>query len=265
MAVKSPPPSFPATLTTSFGPAVTRGPPAEGALTPTSPEPVTAAASKPVQGEEGGQQLSSRHKSLSVSRNPLPVLSPQSASIFAPSPLTSAHPPPEFLWTGIWTAPPSARLPLGPPIRRRENCQTSRQSVNFKLHCTPTNLDPYREALAERFPLRLAVRRDVRHGGGGGGGSDGDGAVGDVLAGRPVYLGVGRLDGRREGFHAVDALGGIGQARLGADARPRAGAPVHVGILRRFGAALSRDGDEGFGRRGPRRDRGRRLLVGGDA
>lgn len=105
----------------------------------------------------------------------------------------------------------------------------------------------------------------MRHGGGGGGGSDGDGAVGDVLAGRPVYLGVGRLDGRREGFHAVDALSGIGQARLGADARPRAGAPVHVGILRRFGAALSRDGDEGFGRRGPRRDRGRRLLVGGDA
>lgn len=105
----------------------------------------------------------------------------------------------------------------------------------------------------------------MRHGGGGGGGSDGDGAVGDVLAGRPVYLGVGRLDGRREGFHAVDAFSGIGQARLGADPCPRAGAPVHVGILRRFGAALSRDGDEGFGRRGPRRDRGRRLLVGGDA
>lgn len=110
------------------------GPPAEGALTPTSPEPVTAAASKPVQGRAGGQQLSSRHKSLSVSRNPLPVLSPQSASVFsfAPSPLTSAHPPPEFLWTGIWTAPPLALLPLGPPIRWREDCQTPRHSVSFK-------------------------------------------------------------------------------------------------------------------------------------
>lgn len=262
MAVKSPPPTFPATLTTSFGPAVARGPPAEGALTPTSPEPGTAAAGKPVQ---GGQQLSSPHKSLSVSRHPLPVLSPQSASVFsfAPSPLTIAHPPPEFLWTGIWTAPPLALLPPGPPVGRRKTVKLLAAASISSPHCASTNLDPYREALAERFPLRLAVRRDVRHGRGGGG--DGYGAVGDVLAGRPVHLSVGRLDGRREGFHAVDAFGGIGQARLGADARPRAGAPVHVGILRRFGAALGRDGDERFRRRGPRRDRGRRLLVGGDA
>lgn len=105
----------------------------------------------------------------------------------------------------------------------------------------------------------------MRHGRGGGGGSDGYGAVGDVLAGRPVHLSVGRLNGCREGFHAVDAFGGIGQARLGADTCPWARAPVHVSILRRFGAALSRDGDERFGRGGPRWHGGRRLLVGGDA
>lgn len=105
----------------------------------------------------------------------------------------------------------------------------------------------------------------MRDGRGGGGGSDGDGAVGDVLAGGAVHLSVGRLDGRRQGLHAVNALRGVGQARLGADARPRAGAPVHVGVLGRLGAALGRDGYEGFGRGGARRDRGRCLLVGGDA
>lgn len=94
-----------------------------------------------------------------------------------------------------------------------------------------TNLDPYREALAERFPLRLAVCRDVRDSRGGGRGSDGDGAVGDVLAGGAVHLSVGRLYGCGEGLHAVDALRGVGQAGLGADASPRAGAPVHVGVL----------------------------------
>lgn len=125
----------------------------------------------------------------------------------------------------------------------------------------PTDLDPDGEALAERLPLRLAVGGDVRDGGGG----DGDGAVGHVLAGRAVHLSVGRLYRGGQGLHAVDALRGVGEARLGADAGPRAGAPVHVGVLSGLGAALRRDGYEGFGRGGPRRDRGRRFLVGGDA
>lgn len=123
-----------------------------------------------------------------------------------------------------------------------------------------THLDPDGEAFAERVPLRLAVRR--RHGGGG---RDGDGAVGDVLAGGAVHLRVGRLDGGRQRLHAVDALGGVGQARLGADAAAGARAAVHVRVLGRLGAALGRDGDEGLGGRGPGRDRRRRLLVGGDA
>lgn len=105
----------------------------------------------------------------------------------------------------------------------------------------------------------------MRDGRGGGGGSDGDGAVGDVLAGGAVHLSVSRLYGCCQGLHAVDALRGVGQARLGADARPRAGAPVHVGILGGLGAALGRDGYEGFGRGGPWWDWGRCLLVGGDA
>ena len=105
----------------------------------------------------------------------------------------------------------------------------------------------------------------MRDGRGGGGGSDGDGAVGDVLAGGAVHLSVSRLYGCRQGLHAVDALRGVGQARLGADARPRAGAAVHVGVLGRLGAALRRDGDEGFGRGGAWWDGGRRFLVGGDA
>ncbi len=104
--------------------------------------------------------------------------------------------------------------------------------------------------------------RDSR---GGGSGSDCDGTVGDVLAGGAVHLSISRLDGCRQGLHAVDALCGVGQARLGADARPGAGAPVHVGILGRLSAALGCDGYEGFGWRGPWRDWGRCLLVGGDA
>lgn len=101
--------------------------------------------------------------------------------------------------------------------------------------------------------------------GGGGGGRDGDGAVGDVLTGRAVNLGVGRLYGCGQSLHAVDALRGVGQTGLRHDARPRAGAPVHVRVLRRLRAALGCDGDEGFGRGGSRWDWGGRLLVGGDA
>lgn len=56
--------------------------------------------------------------------------------------------------------------------------------------------------------------------GGSGSGSDGYGAVGDVLAGGTVHLSVGRLYGCREGLHAVNALSGVGQACLGADACP---------------------------------------------
>ncbi len=104
--------------------------------------------------------------------------------------------------------------------------------------------------------------RDCR---GGGGGSDGDGAVGDMLAGGAVHLSVSCLYGCCQGLHAVDALRGVGQARLGADACTRTGAPVHVGVLGGLGAALGRDGYEGFGRGGPRWDWGRCLLVGGDA
>lgn len=135
----------------------------------------------------------------------------------------------------------------------------------FQVLGSSTNLDPYREALAERFPLRLAVRGEVRDSRGGGGGSDGDGAVGDVLAGGAVHLSVGCLYGCCKGLHAVDALCGVGQAWLGADACPRAGAPVHVGVLGGFGAALGCNGYEWFGRGSPRWDRGRCLLVGGDA
>lgn len=80
-----------------------------------------------------------------------------------------------------------------------------------------------------------------------------------------MHLSVGRLDGSRQRLHAVDALGGVGQARLGADAAAGARAAVHVGVLGRLGAALGRDGDEGLGGGGPRRDWRRRLLVGGDA
>lgn len=109
--------------------------------------------------------------------------------------------------------------------------------------------------------MRLSVGGDV----GDGGGRDRDGAVGDVLAGRAVDLSVGRLDSRRQGLHAVDALGGVGEARLRADALARARAAVHVGILGRLGAALGRDGYEGLGRGGSRGDWRGGLLVGGNA
>lgn len=128
-----------------------------------------------------------------------------------------------------------------------------------------TNLDPYGEALAELFPLRLAVCRNMGDGRGGGGGSDGNGAIGDVLAGGAMHLSVSRLYGCCQSLHAVDALRGVGQAWLGADACPRARAPIHVGILGRLGAALGCDGYEGFGRCGPWWDWGRRLLVSCDA
>lgn len=227
-----------------------------GALTPTSPELGTAAAGKPVQqggGLGGGGKgfLQTTSLSLSpqilhaISSSPLPLsdFSNVTFRAFPSCSLTTlltiaAHPPPEFLSTEIWTAPPSARPPLGPPERRRKNLKikTVHLSNHLKLlqaeaPVSSTNLDPYREALAERFPLRLAVCRDVRDSRGGGGGSDGDGAVGDVLAGGAVHLSVGCLYGCCEGLHAVDALRGVGQAGLGADASPRAGAPVHVGIL----------------------------------
>lgn len=69
-----------------------------------------------------------------------------------------------------------------------------------------TYLDPYGEALTERFSLRLAISGDVCNGRGGGGGSYGDGAVGDMLAGRTVHLSVSCLYGCCQGLHAVDAL-----------------------------------------------------------
>lgn len=105
----------------------------------------------------------------------------------------------------------------------------------------------------------------MSEGRGGGGGSDGDGTVGDVLAGGAVHLSVRCLYGCCQGLHAVDTLRGVGQAGLGAHACPWARAPVHVGILGRLGAALGRDGYEGFGWGGPWRDWGRCFLVGGDA
>lgn len=127
-----------------------------------------------------------------------------------------------------------------------------------------TNLNPNGEALAQRFSLRLAVFSDG-DGGCGGRGSDGDGAVGDVLAGRAVHLSVSRLYGGRQGLHAVDALRGVGQSRLGTDARSLTRPPVHVRVLGGLCAALGRDGNEGFGWSCPWRDRGRCLFVGGDA
>lgn len=257
----NPSPSFPATLTTSSGPAVTQGPLAEGALTPTSPETGTAAAEKPVQ---RGNSFQSTQVPLSpkiLYPSYLPNQPPFSVWQRHHSPSLVLHLNsyglefglllcwPSFLWVHLSDGGKAVKLLV-------------RASVS-KLHCTSTNLDPYGEALAEGVSLSLAFCRNVRHGRGGGG--DGYGAVGDVLAGRPVHLRVGSLNGCREGFHAVNAFSGIGQARLGADACPRARAPVHISVLCRFGAALSRDGDERFGRGGPRRDRGRCLLVGGDA
>lgn len=123
-----------------------------------------------------------------------------------------------------------------------------------------THLNPNGEALAKRFSLCIAVSSD-----GGGRGSDGDGTVSDVLAGGAVHLSVSCRYGRRQSLHAVDALCRVRQARLGADARPLAGAPVHVGILSGLCAALGRYGYEGFGWRGSWWDGGRCLFVCGDA
>ena len=120
------------------------------------------------------------------------------------------------------------------------------------------DLDADGKALPERLPLLPAVR-PRRHG-------DPVGyrhAVGDVLAWRAVHLGVGGLDGGGQRLHAVDALGGVGQARPpGADAPAP---PLQVGVLGRLRAALGRDGDERLGGGCARGHRGRGLLVGGDA
>lgn len=55
------------------------------------------------------------------------------------------------------------------------------------------HLYPYGEALPESVSLAVAGRS--------GGGGDGDGAVGDVLAGRAVDLGVSCLDSCSQGLH----------------------------------------------------------------
>lgn len=75
-------------------------------------------------------------------------------------------------------------------------------------------------------------------------------------------LSVGRFYGCRQRLHAVDALSGIAQAGVEHRFTPRPGT-IHIGILRRLCAALSCNGDEGFGG-GPGRNRWRSLLVGGD-
>lgn len=105
----------------------------------------------------------------------------------------------------------------------------------------------------------------MRNCGSGGGGSDGDGAVGDVLARRAVHLSVSCLYGCRQGLHAIDALCRVGQARLGTDTRSCAGTPVHVRILGGLGAALGCDRYKRFGWGSSWWDRRRGLFVGGDA
>lgn len=90
-----------------------------------------------------------------------------------------------------------------------------------------SNLNPDGEALSKCFSLCLAFSRDR----GGGRGSDGDGAVSDVLADRAMHLSIGCLNGRCQGFHAVNAFSGVGESLLGADARSLARASVHVSIL----------------------------------
>lgn len=113
----------------------------------------------------------------------------------------------------------------------------------------------YRNGYGQRHGQRHGQRR-------GGGSADGDRAVTDVLTGRAVDLSVGRLDGCRQGFHAVNALGGIAEAGVEGRLAPRPGT-VHVSILRRLCAALGRDGDEGLGG-GARRYWRRSLFVGCD-
>lgn len=75
------------------------------------------------------------------------------------------------------------------------------------------NLYSYRQALPEG--VSLSVLRDVCYASGGGGCGDGYGAVGHVLAGRAVDLSVRCLNGCRQGLHAINALCGVTEARLG--------------------------------------------------
>ena len=77
----------------------------------------------------------------------------------------------------------------------------------------------------------------------------------------------GRLHGDGDGLGAVQAVGGVvdGPARVQPQAEAVRGPhptvpPVVVGVLGGLGAALGRDGDEGFGR-GAGRDWRRGLLV----
>lgn len=124
-------------------------------------------------------------------------------------PLTIAHPLLEFQLTGILTAPLSALRPLGPPERRSRYVLSNFSLPSFKTLVLGTNLDPYGEALAERFSLCLCICADMCHGRRGSCGSDCDGAVGDVLASRTVDLSISRLYGCCQGFHAVNALCGV--------------------------------------------------------
>lgn len=90
-----------------------------------------------------------------------------------------------------------------------------------------------------------------------------DAAGVDVLARGAVHLRVRRLDGGSQSLHAVDALCGVTEGGVQCSVTMAMTWPVHVGVLRRLGAALSRDADEGLGG-GARRHRWRRLFIGGD-
>lgn len=79
----------------------------------------------------------------------------------------------------------------------------------------------------------------------------------------------GRLHGNGHSLGAVQAVGGVVEGSVGAQAhgefvrspQSSAGEPcLVVGVLSGLCAALGRDGDEGFGG-GARRDRGRGLLI----
>lgn len=151
MAVNSPPPSFQLPHHILW-PSCHLGPMVEGAMTPTSPELGTAAVGKLVQ---GGKSLRCTlqvslclHKSSTCSGYlclipPIRLIHFHFYSPLLPLSLflcllTIAHPPPEFLSTEIWTAPLSALLPLGPPKRRRKNCQIACQSFILKPQHVPS-------------------------------------------------------------------------------------------------------------------------------
>lgn len=102
-----------------------------------------------------------------------------------------------------------------------------------------------------------------REGQGEGRGGAGGAAGADVLACGAVHLCVRRLDGGRQSLHAVDALCRVTESRVQCRVAMAMTRTIHVGVLRRLGAALSRDADEGLGG-GARRHRWRRLLIGGD-